>query len=202
MAVVTISREYGTSGGAIAQRAAELLGYHFVDRETIGRILAGYGMVDFREEYEEVGGFLSMLDSHRKMIFSMLDRVTRSIARHGNAVILGRGSFVTLSGYVDVLNVRIQAPLQSRISKVEGMNGALDSEAAAEEVKRNDRRRAAFVTSVYNVRWDQTELFDIVLNTAKVPQEAAAKWIATIADGLATRTPSGEIGIEGLRRCG
>src|SRR5512136_3480055 len=118
MAIVTISREYGSAGTAVARKAAELLGYVYVDKAAIGRILAGYGLIDFNEAYEAETGIWSTFDTRFRTIVSMLERVTFAVARRGNAIILGRGSFVVLSGMPGVLNVRLRAPFDWRVSRI------------------------------------------------------------------------------------
>ena len=40
MAVITISRQYGSDGRSVGRRAAELLGYHYIDKELIQRVAA------------------------------------------------------------------------------------------------------------------------------------------------------------------
>ena len=114
----------------MAETVAKELGYHFVDKHSIGRILASYGLVTFSEEYESTLGFWASFDGRIKEMFGMLDRVTRSIARHGNSVILGRGSFAVLCGFVDVLNVRIKAPFESRVNRTMTENAVAERSKA------------------------------------------------------------------------
>jgi hypothetical protein len=45
MAVMTISRELGSEGVTIAKKVAQELGYHFVDKDVIERVLDQYGFV-------------------------------------------------------------------------------------------------------------------------------------------------------------
>ena len=52
MAVITVSREFGSGGDVIARNAAEALGYNFVDKEFIGKVLNQYGLVEFDKEYD------------------------------------------------------------------------------------------------------------------------------------------------------
>ena len=66
MSVITITREFGSGGNAIARQVAQNLGCHFVDNDVIGRVLAQYGVAEFQEEYDaDPPGFLARFDAQR-----------------------------------------------------------------------------------------------------------------------------------------
>ena len=180
MSVITISREFGSEGDTIAQKAAQDLGFHFVDKKFIGHILGEYGFVEFDKEYDTLPGFWERFDAQRgkqrEEIIKMLNQVVQATAHHGNVVILGRSGFEVLSGFADVLHVRIQAPLAVRIGRVmEKQN--LSFEQAEAVVKEKDRVRLAFVEEFYKVPWDSMNAFDLVVSTDKISPEMAATWV-------------------------
>jgi cytidylate kinase len=191
MAVITFSREFGSGGGKIAETTAKELGYHFIDKHSIGRVLASYGLVTFSEEYESTLGFWASFDGRIMEMFGMLDRVTRAIARHGNAVILGRGSFAVLCGFADVLNVRIKAPFELRVNRTMAENAVAERSQAELMVREGDRIRSSFVQSMYGLRWDASSSFDIVVDIGKIAPDAASAFIVDAARGLEKRLPSG-----------
>ncbi len=66
MAVVTISRRYGSGGDEIARRVCELLGYRYFDKELMAEVAADMGLAeheiwDLSEDTHEVRGFLDRL---------------------------------------------------------------------------------------------------------------------------------------------
>ncbi len=190
MSVITISREFGSGGAQIAKDVADSLGYHFADKETIAQLLSQYGYVRFGQEYDTLPGFLSRFDSRRAEMVDMLNRVILALAAHDNVVILGRGSFALLTGYADVLNVRTQAPLSVRIRRI--MEEQNISPIAAETlVNENDVVRANFIESSYNVRWDSATLFDLVIDTGKVPLQSAVNWLIETSRNLSQRDNDG-----------
>lgn len=180
MSVITISREFGSMGDEIAQRVALTLGYHFVDKHFFGTILGQYGYVEFDKEYESLPGFWERFDAQkgkqRDVTVTMLNRVIRAVAHHGDVVILGRSGFEVLGGFADVFHVRLQSPLEVRIQRVMEQQH-LSHEQAETIVKENDRVRLAFVEEFYKVPWNSIHAFDLVINTAKVPPEMATEWI-------------------------
>lgn len=184
MAVITISREYGSAGSEVAQKVAELLGYHLVDKAAIGRILAGYGLIEFERTYEAESGIWSAFDTRRRTIVSMLEKIAFAVARHGHSVILGRGSYVALSGTGGVLNVRLRANFDWRVERVMREQGSGDRAAIEAAVREGDKVRSSFVSAVYGLRWDSMEHFDLVVDTSKIAPDSAAVWIVEAAQGL------------------
>jgi cytidylate kinase len=66
MAVITISRQYGSGGDEIAARVCEMLGYRYFDKSLMSQVAADVGLspteiVDFSEDNYQVRGFLERL---------------------------------------------------------------------------------------------------------------------------------------------
>ena len=110
----------------------------------------------------------------------MLNQVVKTLARHGNVVILGRSGYAILTGLSDVLHVRLQAPLEDRINRIK-LEMEISREAATALVKENDQIRTAFIESFYRVSWESPRAFDIAINRPVVPIELATNWIIDAA---------------------
>jgi cytidylate kinase len=192
MAVLTISREFGSEGRTIAEWVAQTLGFHLVDKRTIDGVLSQYGFTDFRQEYDTAPGFWGRLDSRKTEMVRMLDRVIEAVAQRGDAVILGRGSFAVLGDFADVLNVRIQAPLSLRIKRVMERQQITEPDRAEVAVKESDKVRAAFIESFYDVRWNDATAFDMVIDTGKVSPELAVTELVEIVRALDGRKGADE----------
>ena len=184
MTVITISREYGSGGDQLAEKVAQSLGYHLVDKAFVSAVLCQYGLTEFDSEYEKQPGFWEGFDTEkaerRETMVRMLNQVVRAVARHGNVVILGRSGYAILAGLADVLHVRLQAPLDDRIELVRNATNVSLLEATA-LVKENDKMRKAFVESFYRVPWESALTFDIALNTSRVPVNVATDWVIQAA---------------------
>lgn len=185
MPTITISRELGSQGRQIAVDTAKTLRYHFMDKAAIGEVMEEYGLVEFHHEYEVAPSFWDFFDARRKErrgeMIDMLNRVILALAQHGNMVILGRCGFAVLHDYADVLNVRIQAPMDMRIRQVMAWKHFPSLDRAEDFVKENDRVRTSFIESFYGVKWDSAKAFDLVIDVNKTPPEMATKWIITAA---------------------
>ncbi len=194
MAVITISREFGSRGDEVAEQVANALGYHLVGKEMIARVLSQYGLVEFEHEYESAPGFWEMFiaqrGQRREQIVNMLNRVVRAVAQHGNVVIVGRSGYAILQGLADVLHVRIQAPLAVRVERVMAQQ-RLSYEQAEALVRERDRVRIAFVEEFYKTPWDAAHAFDLVVDTGKIPPATAVGWIVEAVKALDWSLPAG-----------
>ncbi len=196
MAVITVSRKLGSRGDEIAAQAAQALGYHYVDKEFIGEILSQYGFIEFGAKYDRLPSFWERFDAQkeerREIMVDMLNRVMRAVAHHGNVVILGRSGFSLFQDYADVLNVRIQAPLSFRIEQMMAKE-KLTREAATALVKQNDEVRANFIKSFYNIQWDASNAFDLLIDTSKISPDMAVKWLIEATRELESSEKAGKL---------
>jgi cytidylate kinase len=185
MVVITISRELGSDGDAIARQVAETLGYRFVDKSFIGKVLSQYGLVEFDKEYDILPTFWEKFNAQkeerREIMVDMLNRVVRAVAQPGKVVILGRSGFAILGGFDDVLNVRIQAPFWLRVKKVM-VRKNITAYQAEDIVRQGDQVRSAFVKSFYGLQWDTASAFDLIINTGKISPDLAAQWIISVSE--------------------
>ncbi len=131
MRAITISREYGSGGGEIAQRLAHRLQWQLVDHEIVVRVAQELGVsveeAEAQDEYSEsvASRILSSLQAMQPTLFAIaplpttmdapsyqeaLNRVVEGAVATGHVVIVGRGSQVLLGQHRDVLHVRIVAP--------------------------------------------------------------------------------------------
>jgi cytidylate kinase len=165
--VITISREFGSEGENIAEKIAETLSYHLVDKNFISDMLVDYGVVEFDREYENMPGFWERLIGEREKLrdesVDMFNRIVSAIASHGNVVIVGRSGFEVLIDFADVLRVRLQAPLSVRVDEVMTQQN-ITHEQAEELVIESDKVRMAYVEEFYRVPWEAIRAFDLVIN--------------------------------------
>lgn len=165
MAVITISRLYGSGGFEIGKDVAKRLEYKFVGREVIQKIMDQYGAINFMKFYD---GKLGLWDTYSNITDGVLDLFTRiilSIAKFGNVVIAGRGSFVSLGKYANVLNVMIYAPMDIRVNSIATSEGITDPVKAEEYVVKQYKHGKSFIENTYNVKWNRINNFDMVFNT-------------------------------------
>jgi cytidylate kinase len=182
--IVTIEREYGCGGGAIAAHLAERLGWELWDHrltEEIARmanvdcsaVMRCDERVDsrfhrlakafWRGSYER-GSRLEDQVFDADCMVSMMEKIAPRIAQEGNAVVVGRGAPFFLREQPDAFHVFLYAPRAEKIRRLmrEGTANA-DAEDAVDTV---DRERIAFVKHYFDADWPTRSLYHLMINTA------------------------------------
>lgn len=169
MSVITISRQWGSLGTEIAQAVATRLNYEYVDKEKMESALAGCGLpkVQIEKLDEKKPGFWDSWVTDRKNFLHCVQKVVYDFAQKNNVVIVGRGGQVLLREVPGILNVRIIAPLDVRIRRVREQPG-VDESQAIRRLKRSDQDSAGFIRAFFNVDWEDSDLYDLVINTQKI----------------------------------
>lgn len=176
MSVITISRKLGSMGTYIGRQLADRLGYDYVDKHHLSKIMRDYGFSKFDNIYEKTPSFWEKYDEYRDMTINFLAEVIVAVAQHGNVVIAGRGSFGLLDDYSDVINIRIKAPDSCRVHRV--MQDRNLSQAEAEKlIRENDKVRRAFVESDFRFDYTDSREFDIILDTSLIPPDMCVEWL-------------------------
>lgn len=187
MAVVTILRELGSGGGEIGKRAAQSLGYDYVDKDVIEGIFRQYGLTKFDHVYNSMPSFLDMINYSNLLIVSMLNEIIEAVAQRGNAVLLIRSGFAILQGCADVINVRIHAPVSVRAPRLMAREHLADLWQAEQQIAEDDKMRSKFIHMFYDKRWEDRAQYDLVLDTGTVTLESAAEQIVAAAKALSAK---------------
>ena len=184
MAVITISRELGSLGRLISRQVTQELGYPHIDKDIIAHILHQYGLVTFDRVYDTAPGLWERLDSMNYEVITMLNKVILAFAQQDNILIQGRGGYAVLKDFDNVINIRIQAPLNVRAQRVMERNNIKDFISAQEFVKLDDKIRKTFMHTYYDTAWNDTNAFHLVFDTSKVSTENIAQWIISAVEEI------------------
>jgi cytidylate kinase len=199
MAVVTISRQFGSGGRTLGKMIAEKLGYTFADNEIIQRLSkeANVSANWIRSFEKEAGSRLSRITS--KMVSKRwLDRVLAGergyldeeiyldymvliiaqIADEGDAVILGRGSQYILDDHPEAFHILLIDELENRI-KFMVEHYEMTERQAAQAVNYEDRRRTSLYRRLGKKNYNDPELYHLVLNMGRLDLQAALKLVCT-----------------------
>jgi cytidylate kinase len=188
---ITIEREYGAGGGAIAKKLAARLGWKLWDQELtceIARVAkVNQTVVERMDERCDslfyrlmkvfMRGSMEQSVAVRGMghfdADSMVDfmrRVISGAASEGNSVIVGRGAPFLLRGRPDTFHVFVYAPLEEKLRRLRAAGKSDDH--AAEEIENVDRQRVIFVRKYFGMEWPTRELYHLMINS-KVGDEVA-----------------------------
>ncbi|HUW96064.1 MAG TPA: cytidylate kinase-like family protein [Anaerolineae bacterium] len=106
----------------------------------------------------------------------MVGMVIRNLAREGNVVIAGRGGQVLLQDMPRALHVQVVAPFDHRVAVLARREG-IAPEEASRIVGASDRTRRDYLRKYHRVDWLDPTLYDLVINTRKIPASLAAAMI-------------------------
>ena len=175
MATITISRQLGSQGTQVAHEVAQRLGYRVVWRELINQAARRAGVPEVALATIDDLGLLGLRPSvkARRAYHQAVRQVMEELAAKGDVVIVGRAGQVILRQRPGVLHVKIIAPLALRVERIALLQN-ITIEAARAQVEASDGSRRDYLRRYYHARWDDPQLYDLMINTERLMPELAA----------------------------
>ena len=180
--IITISREFGARGAAVAGVLGRRTGFKVWDKDLLQAIA------------REGGGeerLLASLDEHRRksiddamrgaltgsqhtntQYFRALMRVVRTIEAHGRGIIVGRGANY-ISKSRNVLRVRVVAPLDERVRGYAEREG-ISQKQARTLIEARDADRCDFIRHNFKRDCGAAADYDLIVNAATYSLEQMA----------------------------
>ncbi|MDQ2908576.1 MAG: cytidylate kinase-like family protein [Candidatus Eremiobacteraeota bacterium] len=207
--IVTISREYGAAGLAVADASAHALGYELLTDDVPKVVAARLGTspeeVASRANAEatfgermlaslDLGTAATLADVPRgagdfdESVRREIERAIRERAARGDVVILGRYAGSVLGVRPDLLRVFLVAAPQWRIARLVDAFG-WTPEVALGAIERIDAARRKLARDRYDLRWGDPHAYDLVVDVSRLSVDGAAALIAAAARALATAAP-------------
>ena len=198
--IITIDREYGSGGGAIAEKLSSRLGWKLWDQVLTDEIARRMDCAcDEVAEHEEKrdpafyrllksfmrGSFEGSLNARRlKMVDTECVRevvlqILPEIAQEGNCVIVGRGSAYYLGDRADAFHAFVYAPFEERVRRLR-TTGKTEKEAI-ELAETVDSERADFIKQYCKIEWPDRHRFHLMVNSGMGENVA----VETILDAVA-----------------
>ncbi|MFQ5895695.1 MAG: cytidylate kinase family protein [Nitrospinota bacterium] len=179
MAVLSVSRELGSGGDAVAERLARELGYTLLNHEEFSQAAERYGLL--KGELEKVDerrpGFIDRFFRERQAVYlDLVQAIVYEYALRDRVVILGRGGNFLLRGVRGVLRVRFVASLESRKSRLMAEQGV--AAALAEQyIAQDDQERSGYVKYLFKQPWGDPHGADLVINTSRVGEDQVVAFV-------------------------
>lgn len=181
--VLTVSREFGSGGGRIANTIAGWLDWKLLDSEIItgiaqrahvdSHVVSHYDeRVDswLRRINEEAMRGVAMatgqpLNEHDIFDAHVMTEFTRRIIEEaytaGKCVIVGRGAQCILQNRPDVFHVFVYAPMQERIRRLESrLAKGINIE---HRIRTIDEERAQYLRQRFGMNWCNPHLYDLMI---------------------------------------
>jgi len=213
--IVTLEREFGSGGGAIACELANRLGWKLWDQQLTCEIAqraqvpeSAVALCDervdsrlyrlaksfWRGSYERSMPMANSRAFDTDRMMALVGEIMGTIAAEGNAVIVGRGSPFFLREREDTFRVFTYAPHDEKIRRLLAMG---KSRGEAEDLVENvDKERVAYIKHYFNADWPVRSLYHLMINTAVGDENV----IAAILNGMKMlESPQVETTLRGIR---
>ena len=193
MAVITISRQFGSGGQTLGKMIAEKLKYPFADREIIQMVAKEANVSpQWVENVEKEAGtklsrILSKMVSQKwvdrvladergyideQIYLDYLVLIIAKIADEGDVVILGRGSQYILNDHPDAYHILLIDEKENRVNFMME-NYDLTKKKALQIVNFEDRRRVSLYKKLGKIDYDNPTLYHLVLNMGRIDIKTA-----------------------------
>ena len=208
---ITVEREFGAGGAAIAQKLAERLGWKLWDQNLTAEI-AKLAQVDracverldercdslfyrlmkvyMRGSFERSLPVAGLDHFDADSMVRLMQPVIERAADEGNCVIVGRGATYFLRDRADAFHVFIYAPLEEKIRRVKA-TGKSESEAL-DLISTIDQERATFIQKYFSKEWPTRYLYHVMINS-KVGDEVVVRVITDEMLDLNARIATKEV---------
>lgn len=180
MAVISISRQLGSFGNDIAHTLAEALKYQLLTREVVSTMLleSGFSEPKVIDTFSEDRG-PSLLDhfaSDRDRLQCYIKAAMYAFAQQDNVIIMGMGSQVLFQHLPHTLRVKVTAPLNIRLERIQQAYRC-DEHYAHHLLHASDQARSSFTKYFFHEDWEAIHLYDMIINTARISPEGATRLV-------------------------
>jgi hypothetical protein len=173
MSIITISRGSFGGGLRLAERLGATLGYRCLSREAVAEkaIAPGVSQEQLLDALSKPPGFLERFRHERYQFIALFQAALAEEVKGGKVVYHCNAGHLMLQGVSPLLKVRVIAPLEKRVAMIRESCKMSASEAEA-YIRKVDMDRSKWTRFLYGVDWQDSALYDVVINlgTMDVPE--------------------------------
>ncbi len=181
--VITIGREFGSGGHAIAKMLGADLGIKVYDKELLDLAAKNSGLsADILKDYDEkpTNSFLYSLSlgaySYESVlsgvpnlplvdkVFAVQAEIIREIAEKESCIIVGRCADSILKEKENLLSVFIHADVKQRAKRVMEYE-KISFDKAVDMVKKSDKKRASYHNYFSDNKWGDARSYDLCIDS-------------------------------------
>ena len=204
MAVITISKEFGTESERVTSLLAEKLGYEYIGKNLVAKIAKELHISESEAETfhkTSQSRILRFVDRYTcsivqkvvdrehgclddKNYYEVTKKLVENVYEAGDAIILGWGGQCLLKGKPDTLHVRLIKDNDLKINEIMQSQN-LSQKAAKDFIDREEGDLKAYIKHYFKEDWNAAHLYDIVIDMGKTSVEKA---VDMICDNLKHKT--------------
>ena len=186
--IVTIGRQHGSDGHAVAEALAKKLGVPCYSKEIVDRtardsnfsseVIRSYDEKRVSPFVAPSTHFFGMDEGFRlnMQIASAQFEAIRSLADEGDAVFVGRCADYVLRSRKDLVRIFLMADMPYRIKTVMERK-SLTQDQAKKLIREVDKDRSSYYRYYTDQTWGESGCYDLCLNVGRVGIEGAAESI-------------------------
>jgi cytidylate kinase len=169
MAILTITKQFGSGGGEIGSAVANLLGYEYI---PLKRVFEEAGQAGNRikkladEVSKSVPGLWERTDWSFLAFVAFSQSTILNYALQNNIVVMTRGGNMLLRSIPHALRILVTAPFDVRVRRIMERE-ELSEEIAVMMAKKADREMAVTIQQIYGTNWMDPTEYDQVIDTSK-----------------------------------
>ena len=183
MAVIAMTQEMATLGKDVALGVCEALGLQQV-RHEVGDVVAGKMKVKkslIRRIREGKASKIEKWSADEKTMSIFTAEEVLDLAVKGNVLIRGWGATLLLRPIAHIPSIQVCSPMELRIQRLMLRLETDDVALARREIETDDAARAARMGEHFNVHWGDPALYDLTLNTERIPTALCVDLIVALA---------------------
>ncbi len=187
MHVITMTQEMATLGKDVALGVCEALGLEQV-RHEVGDVVAGRMQVKkslIRRLREGKASTVERWVADEKTISIFTAEEIFDLAVKGNVLIRGWGATLWLRSVSHIPGIQVCAPMPLRIKRLMARLETDDQNLARKEIRTDDAARSARMAEHFDVEWGDPSLYDLTLNTERLPIPECVDIVVALAKSAA-----------------
>ena len=191
--IITIGRESGSGGHAIAKKLADAMGIACYDKKRLVEGTAKLGGLNrnYVKKLDEkpvgfpfsgrIGAFEESPESNvARMTFEYI----RQIAESGEScVIVGRCADSVLAGNPNVIRVFVVGDEEDKNRRLAGIQ-QISIEEADEERRQTDKIRRTYHNFYSDTKWGDSRAYDLIINSSRLGITGTADYIKAFAEAF------------------
>ena len=196
MAVITISREFGTESEKVASQTAQRLGYEYIGKHLVAEIAKELHLSESEAEVFRKTAQSRILRFVDRFTCSIVQKVVdrehgclddnnyyettkklvENVYEAGDAIILGWGGQCILRGKPNTLHVRLVKDTEAKIKEVMQAKNK-KYKFAKELIEREEGELKAYIKHYFHEDWNAAHLYDLIIDMEKNSVEKAVDLI-------------------------
>ena len=186
MAVITISRQYGTNAKDFARELSKALGYSYIDKDIYKRVAERNNIsIEEIKSIESITGLgidiiQNLIDNdfikrivgknnitfENEEIVKFIENSIKEFASNDNIILLGRAAQCILQNDENVFHIKLIKNFNDRVNFL--IKKGITENGAKSTINRKDEERKNFIKKFYRQDWDNPELYHLILNMSKI----------------------------------